>query len=1208
MKETSISKELSFPGVVLSDRIPLFLASQLVNAPSPQQELFLSFFRSVYHASFLSMEGHPLSVFTQLQEDKIQDLFCQCDEKGCSHVAGMVRSIFARSHTPLHTRFYSSPYYRFFSLYKPSEKSIHVSEDKSELRVATDHHPIVVEGAIQSFLDMLESDEENEESSIKFAYLSEEELNAWYKGMAPSQLSFELSHLCDLARFLFVKETREGQPRWEMRAHRLIFIWKDMKVSLVLSEPVDYALFASLIGYPASHPIIPFSQVLSLRCSFDKALKVHIEGTVLNAKEPLWKKEKESVVRQWPCSYSLVVQNEDEQERWLDDLALASCPDLIPGIHPIEWTVNLSEKGLEVSSRVLGEKGQVFIGRWLLLQSGKFVETSGSFFQLGRVFIASQDLPEWIDQNRAFLSLFPGFRVQDHPFVKNISYELSSQGALSFVRKAKSSDESWWPYDDWVFVARQGFFSKEQQSISIPLHKPILPHRVAEFIREKRKELEPIPGFFAQESPIKNVLVRIGETQKKRIVIEPTIVWKEEWYEQELSLFDEFGYIPSIGFFEMPSDLKLTKEIRQIDREEWNHFFEKELPILSKREGIQIDARLKVPDTLQLMCNKLDPTVVDETAMDGNQFWNVDFFWRSSLGSASFQEVMLAKRRGERWLITDAGVLFLDQSRFEWLLLLTEKKKGKSSRPSIKTWDFFKIRAHDSLHFDLSMEIGGRSLVDKLLHDAPIDPLPPLDLLHCSLRPYQQTGLEWLWMLYSFGLSGLLCDDMGVGKTHQAMALLAAIKTSMDQRKRHRPFLVVCPTSLIWHWREKILTFLPSFKLFSYLGHDRTLEQFSPETHDLLLTTYGIWRNEIHELKNLSFEVAIFDELQIAKNHFSRIWAALSQVSAMMRIGLTGTPIENQLRELKALFDLLVPDYLPDEALFKQLYVRPWEKHQEEKERFESLSRYVRPFILRRKKSEVLRDLPEKVEERYHVELLDQQKELYRQVASQQVGMLIQQLRDEAVPIPYIHIFSLLSSLKQICNHPASYLKEMDQYEQYESGKWDAFLELIDEALDSGQKVVVFSQFLNMLDIMKLYFDKHNIGFAEIRGRTRERGKEMQRFQKDPQCKVFLGSLQAAGLGIDLTAATVVIHYDRWWNAARENQATDRVHRIGQKRGVQVCKLITIGTIEERIDRMIERKSQLLEDVIAYDDHQVVKKLSRSELLELIQDLASQAN
>jgi SNF2 family DNA or RNA helicase len=199
-----------------------------------------------------------------------------------------------------------------------------------------------------------------------------------------------------------------------------------------------------------------------------------------------------------------------------------------------------------------------------------------------------------------------------------------------------------------------------------------------------------------------------------------------------------------------------------------------------------------------------------------------------------------------------------------------------------------------------------------------------------------------------------------------------------------------------------------------------------------------------------------------------------------------------------------------------------------------------------------------------------------------------------------LHVFALLSSLKQICDHPAVYLKTPEDFKKYSSGKWDLFVELLREARESEQKIVVFSQYLGMLDIIEQYLTEEGIGFASLRGATQNRKEQLQLFNQDPTCEVFVGSLQASGLGVDLTAGSVVIHYDRWWNAARENQATDRVHRMGQKRGVQVFKLVTKGTFEEKIDAMILRKGQLMEDIIGVDDQTVLKKFSREELLDLL--------
>ncbi|MBP7075183.1 MAG: DEAD/DEAH box helicase, partial [Rhabdochlamydiaceae bacterium] len=317
-------------------------------------------------------------------------------------------------------------------------------------------------------------------------------------------------------------------------------------------------------------------------------------------------------------------------------------------------------------------------------------------------------------------------------------------------------------------------------------------------------------------------------------------------------------------------------------------------------------------------------------------------------------------------------------------------------------------------------------------------------------------------------------------------------------------------------------------------------------------------------------------------------------------IGLTGTPIENNLLELKALFDVVLPGYMPTETVYKELFVNPIEKQQDQ-ERKKLLSRLIEPFLLRRKKSEVLLELPEKVETISYAPLSDEQKKLYQEVFDASREELYKELNDSSKPVPYMHVFALLTKLKQICDHPALYLNQVADYTHHTSGKWDLFTELLQETRASGQKLVVFSQYLGMLDIIESYLQSEKIGYSSIRGSTRDRKEQVMRFRDDPKCEVFVGSLQAAGVGIDLISASVVIHYDRWWNPAKENQATDRVHRMGQSRGVQVFKLVTRGTLEEHIHRLIEKKLTLIEDVIGYDDQSELKTLSRDDLIQLLQ-------
>jgi SNF2 family DNA or RNA helicase len=262
--------------------------------------------------------------------------------------------------------------------------------------------------------------------------------------------------------------------------------------------------------------------------------------------------------------------------------------------------------------------------------------------------------------------------------------------------------------------------------------------------------------------------------------------------------------------------------------------------------------------------------------------------------------------------------------------------------------------------------------------------------------------------------------------------------------------------------------------------------------------------------------------------------------------------------------------------------------------------RLISPFTLRRIKASVLPELPEKIEDIRFCKLLGEQVRLYREAVSTQGQTLLAALQDEGGKVPYIHIFALLNLLKQICDHPALLDKTVAQYRDYKSGKWELFKELLEESVGSGQKVVVYSQFLGMIKIIEDHLKTLDVGFVTLTGASRKRGNIISKFNEDPSCQVYVGSLKAGGTGVDLVAGSVVIHYDRWWNAAKEDQATDRVHRIGQKRGVQVFKLVTQGTLEEKIAAIIEKKRNLMDAVIREDDPGLLKSFSREELIDIL--------
>ena len=490
-------------------------------------------------------------------------------------------------------------------------------------------------------------------------------------------------------------------------------------------------------------------------------------------------------------------------------------------------------------------------------------------------------------------------------------------------------------------------------------------------------------------------------------------------------------------------------------------------------------------------------------------------------------------------------------------------------------------------------------LLERLLTLQPATPFESETALRSALRPYQLHGVEWLRFLAENGLSGLLCDDMGLGKTHQAMALMVSLR---QQDGVDEPFLVVCPTTVLSHWQGKIRDHAPGLRAVLHHGPDRGIAE-SLEAGDVLLTSYGVLRNDIEELAEVELGLVVFDEIQNLKNRATRSWEAASRLDARVRLGLTGTPIENSLSELKALFDLVLPGYLGADEQFEERYgeVEAPGADAEQHESLQGLRRTVAPFILRRTKAAVLDELPDKFEDLRFAVLSDDQVTLYRRLVGEKGSELASTIRAGTEPVPYMHIFALLNRLKQVCDHPALALGDLERADELGSGKWDLFCELLTEALGNGQKVVVFTQYLGMITLMERLLDRLEVGYSVLTGSSTKRGEIVDRFNRDPDCRVFLGSLKAGGTGIDLVGGSVVVHYDRWWNAAREDQATDRVYRMGQKRAVQVFKLITEGTLEEKIHAIIERKRRLAASVVQEDSPRLAKIFSREELLELLQ-------
>ena len=464
------------------------------------------------------------------------------------------------------------------------------------------------------------------------------------------------------------------------------------------------------------------------------------------------------------------------------------------------------------------------------------------------------------------------------------------------------------------------------------------------------------------------------------------------------------------------------------------------------------------------------------------------------------------------------------------------------------------------------------------------------------LREYQKTGYLWLETLCQNGFGGILADDMGLGKTLQVIVFLYA--HYIERQETHKNTLIVCPASLVYNWEREIHHFAPELTVYTVAGNVE--ERKSVLTHhqkgSIFITSYDLLRRDTELYQQLTFAYQIIDEAQFIKNATTKAAKAVKQISSDFRIALTGTPVENHLGELWSIFDYLMPGYLYSYKRFHVTFEIPIVQIGNP-DALERLQKLIAPFVLRRLKKDVLKDLPEKLEKNMFTPLTGEQEDLYR-AHVQRLEVLLSKQSQEEFNQSKIEILAELTKLRQLCCDPALL------YENYQAGsaKLDLCLELIQNAISGGHKMLIFSQFTTMLDGIAERLKQENIPYYVLKGSTpkQERMQLVNTFNQD-ETPVFLISLKAGGTGLNLTAADIVIHYDPWWNTAVQNQATDRAHRIGQKNKVLVYRLIAQNTIEEKILRLQEKKAQLADQILGGETTKN-PAFSREELLALLQD------
>ena len=459
-----------------------------------------------------------------------------------------------------------------------------------------------------------------------------------------------------------------------------------------------------------------------------------------------------------------------------------------------------------------------------------------------------------------------------------------------------------------------------------------------------------------------------------------------------------------------------------------------------------------------------------------------------------------------------------------------------------------------------------------------------------KLRPYQKAGYNWLRFLNEFHLGGCLADDMGLGKTVQTLTLLQSEK----EKDGSGTSLLVMPTSLTYNWEMEAAKFTPQLKILNYTGTLRNKDIARFEKYDVVITSYGITRLDIESLQKFFFNYIILDESQVIKNPSSNIAKAVLQLRSRHKLTLTGTPLENSTLDLWSQMTFINPGLLGGQTFFKNEYQIPIEKRGDEA-KGKKLNSIIKPFVLRRLKSQVATDLPEKVENIHYTNMTAEQEEKYEEAKSYFRHKILDQIDKDGINNTRFMILEGLTKLRQLSNHP----RMVDSAYTGSSGKMEDLSHMLENALLEGHKLLVFSQFVKHLEIVKEFLNDKKIPFAYLDGSTTDRRDQVEKFNNEPNLKVFLISIKAGGLGLNLTEADYVFILDPWWNPAVEAQAVDRAHRIGQKKKVFTYKFITRNTVEEKILQLQQRKLKLSTDLISTEES-IMKQLTREDIAQML--------
>jgi superfamily II DNA or RNA helicase len=625
------------------------------------------------------------------------------------------------------------------------------------------------------------------------------------------------------------------------------------------------------------------------------------------------------------------------------------------------------------------------------------------------------------------------------------------------------------------------------------------------------------------------------------------------------------------------------------------NFFAREFPRLQREWTVTLDEQLENRTLRNL--ERVQPQF--QISSSGIQWFDLGVVFASSDGErfspADIQRLVLTgqsyqRLRNGKMAVIDTGAV---EELQEVLLDCAPQQHPQGYRIDCRQAAFLEATLRQHADWKVDAPSAWRERAARQCGEARLE-CPPLGSLEPVLRPYQKDGVAWLAFLREHGFGGILADEMGLGKTLQTLAFLRWVRQA---GRPSGPALVVCPTSLVYNWLAEAARFTPELKTLALHGPDRQARFEQLPASDLVVTSYALLRRDAERYRGLEFDTVVLDEAQHIKNRQTQNAQAVKAVKARQRFVLTGTPLENSVLDLWSIFDFLMPGYLGSAQDFRERYEQPITKEKDAPARGR-LARRLRPFLLRRLKQEVAADLPAKLEQVSYCELTPDQRTVYQQVIEASRKEVLAAVGEQGLARSRMVVLTALLRLRQVCCDLR--LLKLDNLDPATaSGKLDLFGELLEEVIDGGHRVLVFSQFVAMLALLKERLTAEGIEFCYLDGSTSDRGRVVERFQRETAIPVFLISLKAGGVGLNLTGADTVVHFDPWWNPAVEDQATDRAHRLGQTRIVTSYKLITRDTVEEKILTLQNRKREIIQATIGGEE-EFAAGLNWEEIQELL--------